>query len=675
MKKLKILACGSLLLCSGLMFAGCGDDLETFDASKITVGDQSVVYNGQEQIFSVAGYDGATVTYSKDNKQTFVSASELDLTNAGTYTIYYKLSKNGYEDYISSAQTFTITEREITVSISTITDFIENAKTAQDIVDNVIKSYQGSVVTGDILNIDYTVENYTQANAEAGDVYTISGVDNDDNYDITINSGSYKLIDTVSIGTKHYSSIESAIADAQDGDVIKLNRDCELSSQLIIDNAITIDGQGHSIKATSNFDTTIVQGKTSMVGINSNKTVTFKDVTLDANSKVRVLHASDGKVVIDGATITNGLSANYIGGVYITGAAEFEMTSGTIANNSCAEDYADDNYLQYSSDLWIGSEASGKLSSISGGTIGSVFVNANASSTQGSGFEIDGGTIENVYVEYANGNGANFTFTSGDVTNLYVSTLMAGESAKVSPVEGTEYKGGILATAKTSANVVLAFTDINAAVAHKQTNPTDYFTAYLAGANTLTQTIPLVDEVVLIDDVVLSDDLVITKTLTLNLNGKTIYNTTEIWSKEDKEWSLISVQAGGDLTITGDGYVEAKENDCFAVDVRDGATLTIDGGNFVGNISAVYVHSGTATINGGTFSIQQLSDYQDGYDQVVNCYNDNYANDTANIILKGGRFVKYNPEGYPSEGNFVADGYTVTSRVEETVTVYTVVEE
>ncbi|MBQ8615286.1 MAG: hypothetical protein IJ415_01805, partial [Clostridia bacterium] len=351
------------------------------------------------------------------------------------------------------------------------------------------------------------------------------------------------------------------------------------------------------------------------------------------------------------------------------------MLSGTILNNNCAEDYVDDNYLQYSADLWIGSEASGKLSSISGGIIGNVFVNANESSKQGSGFEIDGGTIANVYVEYANGNGANFTYTSGDVTNLYISTLVTGEAAKVSLVEETEYKGGIIATATATSGDMTTFTDLNSIVSYKLSNPTDYITVYIGDANSLATCASIVDEIVLTNDVVIADDLVVSKTLTLNLNGKTIYNTTDIWSETDKEWSLISVQAGGNLTITGDGYVEAKENDCFAIDVRDGANLTIESGTFVGNISAVYVHTGTATINGGTYIIQQLSGYQDGYDQVMNCYNANYANDTANIILKGGRFVKYNPEGYPTEGNFVAEGYTVTSRVEESVTVYTVVEE
>ena len=96
MKKIKILACGSLLLCSGLMFAGCGEEPKDFEVGKITVGSQSVVYNGEEQIFSV-GYTGedVNVTYAKNTAENFVSAADLNLENAGTYTNYYKLSKDG----------------------------------------------------------------------------------------------------------------------------------------------------------------------------------------------------------------------------------------------------------------------------------------------------------------------------------------------------------------------------------------------------------------------------------------------------------------------------------------------------------------------------------------------------------------------------------------------------
>ena len=113
MKKIKILACGALLLSSGFLFAGCGEEPKDFDVSKITLGSQSVVYNGGEQIFSV-GYAGedVSVSYAKDKAENFVSASDLNLEDAGTYTIFYKLSKVGYNDYISSAQTFEISEKD-----------------------------------------------------------------------------------------------------------------------------------------------------------------------------------------------------------------------------------------------------------------------------------------------------------------------------------------------------------------------------------------------------------------------------------------------------------------------------------------------------------------------------------------------------------------------------------
>lgn len=70
------------------------------------------------------------------------------------------------------------------------------------------------------------------------------------------------------------------------------------------------------------------------------------------------------------------------------------------------------------------------------------------------------------------------------------------------------------------------------------------------------------------------------KTITLNLNGKKLSNEEDLWDKPDKEannWSLISVRGTGNLTITGNGTLSAKENDCYDVDVQDaGASVTIE---------------------------------------------------------------------------------------------------
>ena len=169
--------------------------------------------------------------------------------------------------------------------------------------------------------------------------------------------------------------------------------------------------------------------------------------------------------------------------------------------------------------------------------------------------------------------------------------------------------------------------------------------------------------------------LVATKETTIDMNGKTIANTTDVWS--DNDWSLISAQEGANLTITGNGTFQAKENDCYAVDVQDGATVTIENGTFIGNIHAVYVYEGTANIKGGFYSVQQkYSDAAKADGFVLNCYDANRANGTAKIIVTGGTFVNFNPADCWAEGahtNFVAKGYSVISEKHGEDTWYTVV--
>ncbi len=169
-------------------------------------------------------------------------------------------------------------------------------------------------------------------------------------------------------------------------------------------------------------------------------------------------------------------------------------------------------------------------------------------------------------------------------------------------------------------------------------------------------------EYTLMGNAFLSEPLVLEagKFLVLNLNGYTITNASDLWNDEKKDWSLISVR-GGSLTINGDGKVIAKENDCFAADVQNGGSLTINGGEYVGNISAVYVFDGSATIKGGEFSVQQLS-AQGNRELTLNCYDANNKAGTASIEVFGGRFFQFNPENNAAEG--AGTNYLVTTGFE-----------
>lgn len=171
--------------------------------------------------------------------------------------------------------------------------------------------------------------------------------------------------------------------------------------------------------------------------------------------------------------------------------------------------------------------------------------------------------------------------------------------------------------------------------------------------------------------VALANDLVLDCTLSvpagkevvIDLNGKTIRNTADLWDVPNtiaNNWSLLSVK-GGTLTIKGAGTLQAKENDCYAVDVQDGGTVVIEDGTYVGNIHAVYVQKGTAEIRGGKYSIQQTyPEAAKAYGFVLNCYDANRKNGTAKILVSGGEFVKFNPADCAAEGagtNFVIAGY------------------
>ena len=162
------------------------------------------------------------------------------------------------------------------------------------------------------------------------------------------------------------------------------------------------------------------------------------------------------------------------------------------------------------------------------------------------------------------------------------------------------------------------------------------------------------------------------KTITLDLAGHKLYNTKDIW--KDNDWSLISVRGGADLTIRGNGILDAKENDCYAVDTQDGGKVTIENGNFIGNISVVYVYVGSASINGGKFSIKQLNtnNVQDGYGLTINCKDDHYKDKTASIVITGGTFSNFDPAANKAEGegtNLCAEGYVTEKNGDNTYTV------
>lgn len=167
--------------------------------------------------------------------------------------------------------------------------------------------------------------------------------------------------------------------------------------------------------------------------------------------------------------------------------------------------------------------------------------------------------------------------------------------------------------------------------------------------------------------------------VTIDATDKTVANTADLWNGDSGAWSLVSARETANVTVMG-GNFKAKENDCYAADVYDKtAKLVIKGGNFIGNVTAVYVYEGELVIEGGFFDIQQLNsnNVQDGYGVLINCYDANFKNGTAKVTITGGTFVNFNPADNKAEGagtNFVPEGYKVVSETKTNGDVwYTVV--
>lgn len=160
--------------------------------------------------------------------------------------------------------------------------------------------------------------------------------------------------------------------------------------------------------------------------------------------------------------------------------------------------------------------------------------------------------------------------------------------------------------------------------------------------------------IVLLTDVEQNTQLTINKDITLDLNGKTIKNTQDIWG--DNTNAILSITNGAKVTITGNGTIDAKENDCYTINVVKG-DLTIENGTFYGNVSVVQVQEGILSVKGGTFDLHQKWEGSSKY--LINCIDDAYADGSASVAISGGTFVGFDPNVSPEgEGtSYLAPGY------------------
>ena len=167
--------------------------------------------------------------------------------------------------------------------------------------------------------------------------------------------------------------------------------------------------------------------------------------------------------------------------------------------------------------------------------------------------------------------------------------------------------------------------------------------------------------------------LIISKPATLNLNAKIV--TPDNMGNNNTNFCALIVDADTTINADANSGIDTGTNGGYGINVRKGATLTINGGNYYGGGTAVQVQQGTLVINGGTFAVEPFGAPY-GYNFLLNCVDQPYKDGTAKIIVKGGTFVNFDPSNNAAEGagtNFVADGYKVVTEAHGTDTWYKVV--
>ena len=168
--------------------------------------------------------------------------------------------------------------------------------------------------------------------------------------------------------------------------------------------------------------------------------------------------------------------------------------------------------------------------------------------------------------------------------------------------------------------------------------------------------------------------IVISQPTTLNLEKKII--TPDDMGNNKVNFCALIVDADTTINAGENGGIDTGDNGGYGITVRNGATLTINGGYYYGGGTAVQVQKGTLIINGGTFACEPYSNPTYGYKYLINCIDAAYKDGTAKISITGGTFINFDPSDSASEnphGNFVPDGYKVVSEAHGADTWYTVV--
>lgn len=458
-----------------------------------------------------------------------------------------------------------------------------------------------------------------------------------------------------SVGDSKYQFLTEAINAAQDGQTVRLLAD--VAEDVVISKSIALDLGGKTLTNTNAGKATIsvqsgtvtvkngnVKGGTGYYNIEAKKdaNLTLTDVAATAGNTGSSMIDNWGTLTITSGTYTGGLNV-----VKSEEGSVLNISGGTFTRETAPRWGITGTVLVYGTTTITGGTFNEKSTSTNARVVVTGRVDGYDSITY-----VKGGTF--------NGNGNNVFH--------HLSPAQADDSFEVSG--GTFNKSipdyycadGFIPTKNAGGTYGVKEGQYVAKVGSKKYETLADAIRLAANGQTIT----------LLADVEQNTQLAIDKSITLDLNGKTIKNTVDIWG--DNTNAILSIKKGAKVTITGNGTIAAKENDCYTINVVNG-DLTIENGTFVGNISVVQVQKGSLTINGGAFSLlQKMTDGKGENRYLINCIDDTYADGSATVAISGGTFVGFDPNVSPEQKvdgkapSFAAPGTGITRNADGSFT-------
>ena len=431
------------------------------------------------------------------------------------------------------------------------------------------------------------------------------------------------------VGSKKYETLADAIRLAAKGQTVKLLADVADCGSLTISKNITLDGGGHTISGNSSISVKMPENAAADVTI---KNVTFKNIANGAKLSAFYFSQVKGKLTITGCTFDS---------------IEYEAIQVTPMEG--AEINISNNVFKAKAD-------------------GTQVRLIHIEMAYGSGFDCEGQNIkltvtDNQLHGTVNGDASMGIWWVGTDSTLKVDGNYVEHPETVSITlanSGVHYnRGDLIYPARSQADVDVD--DLTpAAIVAEQASGESKIKAY----STLAEAVAAAQDgqtVRLLADVEQNSQLTIDKSITLDLNGKTIKNTVDIWG--DTANAILSIKNGAKVTITGNGTIDAKENDCYTINVVKG-DLTIENGTFYGNVSVVQVEEGTLSVKGGTFDLHQKWEGSSKY--LFNCIDSEFTSGNAKVAISGGTFVGFDPNVSPEQKvdgktpSFAAPGAGIT---------------